>query len=59
MADRTERIAYCRVVVGKRVINTHVLKEPLDVHFEEPFNLQVIEFRINKYRTNVSFDHVR
>lgn len=47
------------MVIGKGIVDTHVLKEPFDVLLEEPLNFQVIEFRINKHRTNVGFNHVR
>lgn len=60
IADREKiETAYCRMIVCKSIIYFHVYEKPLDVHLEELFNLQVIELRINKYRTDVSFHHIR
>jgi hypothetical protein len=39
------------VVVGKGIINTHILKEPADVAVKEPLDFLEIELGVDKYCT--------
>ena len=50
---------YCRVVVGKSVVNSHVFEEALDVLIKEALDFAVVEVRIDEDRSNVGFENVR
>lgn len=47
------------MVVGKSVIDTHVLEEPFYVLVEESLDFAVVELRVNKEGTNVGLHDVR
>ena len=51
--------AYRWMVVGKSVIDTHVLEEPFYVLVEESLDFAVVELRVNKEGTNVGLHDVR
>jgi hypothetical protein len=46
------------MVVGKGVINTHVLKKPTDMGVEESLNFSVVELGVDEYCTYVGFEDV-
>ena len=47
------------MVVGKGVIDSHVLKEPSDVLVEEALDFSIIEFRINEEGANIRLHDIR
>lgn len=47
-----------RVVVGKGVINTHVLEKPADMGVEESLNFFVVELGVDEYGTYVGFEYI-
>ena len=51
-------LTYDRVIVGKRIVDLHVLEEPLDVSIKELLHFRKIEARIDEHRPNVRLDHV-
>ena len=46
------------MVVRISVVYAHVLKERLDVSFEESLDLSVVVFRVDKDGADVRFDNV-
>ena len=47
------------MVVGIRVINTHVLEEPFYVLVKESLDFAVVELRVNKEGADVGLHNVR
>ena len=47
------------MVVGKSVIDIHVLEEPFNVLVEESLDLAVVELRVNKEGTDVGLHNIR
>ena len=47
------------MVVGKGVIDIHVLEEPFYVLVKESLDFVVVELRVNKEGTNVGLHNVR
>lgn len=46
------------MIICKGIVDAHVLKEPANMSFKEPFYLFVIILRVNKDSANVSFYNV-
>lgn len=51
-------ITHGRVVVGKGIVDGHILKEPSDMGVKETLNLFEVEFRIDEDCPYVSFNHI-
>ena len=47
------------MVVGKSVIDVHVLEEPFYVLVKESFDFAVVELRVNKESADVGLHNVR
>ena len=47
------------MVVGKGIIDTHVLEKPSDVLVEKALNFSIFEFGVNKESANIRLDDIR
>ncbi len=47
------------MIIGKRIIDPHILEEPPNVVLEEAFNLRKIELGVNEDSANIRLDNVR
>lgn len=47
------------MIIGKRIIDSHVLEEPPNMVLEEAFNLRKVEFGVDEDSPNVGLDNVR
>lgn len=56
---RDFEVAYCGMIIGKRIIDTHILEEPSNVVLEEAFNLRKVELGVNEDSSNIRLDNVR
>lgn len=54
-----EFVTYRGMVVGKSVIDVHILEEPPNVVFEEAFNFRKVELGVNKNCPDIGLDNVR
>ena len=52
------RKTYGRVVIGKGIVDAHILKEPSDVVIKETLNFFEVELRVDEYCPNVSFNYI-
>jgi hypothetical protein len=51
--------AYCRMIIGKIIIDTHILEEPFDMNIKEAFNFSIVELRVYKNSSYVCLNYVR
>ncbi len=59
MCHRWARRAYRGMIVGKGVIDIHILEKPSDVLAKEALNLSIVEFRVNKNGADVRLHNIR
>lgn len=50
---------YHRMIVGKSVVDSHVLEKIPNVLLKEPFHFPKVKLRINENGSNVRLDYVR
>lgn len=46
------------MVIGKGIVDAHILKEPSDVVIKETLNFFEVEFRVYENCPNVSFNYI-
>ena len=59
MYHQWARRAYRRMIIGKGVIDIHILEKPSDVFAKEALNLSIVEFRVNKNGADVRLHNIR
>lgn len=47
------------MIIGKRIIDAHILEEPSNVVLEKAFDLRKVEIGVNEDSPNVGLDNVR
>ena len=50
---------YRRMVIGKSVVDSHILEEPPNVVIEKAFDFTIIIFRVDEDSSDVRFDNIR
>lgn len=55
---RRNKITHVGMIIGKSVVDAHVLEIPFNVPIKEPLNFTVVVLRINKDGTNVGLDDI-
>lgn len=46
------------MVIGKGIVDGHILKEPLDMGIKETLDFFKVELRVNEDCPNVSFNYI-
>ncbi len=52
-------VTYCGMIIGKCIIDTHVLEEPPNVVLEEAFNICKVKLGVNEDSPDIGLDNVR
>lgn len=47
------------MIIGKRIIDIHILEEPPNMIFEEALYFRIIKFRVDEDRPNIGLNNIR